>query len=77
MMDDSLKIWTVIRDPSDLPGVAFCARQWVIAPGGTSTPMETVLVAPTLDALREMLPPGLVKLARSPHDEPAIVESWI
>ena len=36
-----------------------------------------VTAQPSLDALREMLPPGLHRLPREPGDEEAIVETWL
>lgn len=68
-----LLLWTVCKDTSDFPG-SYTAR-----PHSTISqrPLELVLVASTLKAIREMLPPGLACLQRDIKDDPVIVESWV
>lgn len=74
---DLLELWTVTRRPIDLPGVEFAARQALIGPGGITRITERLVIAPTLEALRDQLPPGLVRMDRHPDDDPVIVEIWI
>ena len=76
-MTDNVEMWTIVRNPADLPGVAYSARLWLIEPGGLSTATDRLLTAPTLDQLRAMLPPGLYRLDRFADDEAAIVETWL
>lgn len=67
----SLSLWTVYRHPIDHPGL-FVARRFVLA-----RPTRECVTGKTLDEVRDKLPPGLVMLARSPGDEPHIMETWL
>lgn len=74
---DALYLWTVYDKPLDYPG-KFVARQWVVRRGEPEPlPTGQLIVAPTLDVVRRMLPPGLYRLDRSEGDEPHIVETWM
>lgn len=68
-----LFMWTVYAAPP-----RFVARQFVIC-RGDPTPRETgqSAVAPSLEVMRRMLPPGLFPVPRSEGDDPAIVETWM
>ena len=68
-----LILWTVCKNTSDYP------RSYTAMPHSTISgrPLEFVLVAGTLKAIREMLPPGLACLQRDIKDAPVIVESWV
>jgi hypothetical protein len=66
-----LDVWIVYDSPSDFPG-KFVARRFQV-----KTPTPDVLVADTLEGLRKLLPQGLVRLERTPHDQPHIVEVWV
>lgn len=70
-----LLIWTVTTGTKD-HGNRFVARPHRIDKGG-SAPLPVYLVADTLDALHDMLPPGLDRLPREPDDQAIIVESWL
>lgn len=74
-MSGTLHIWTIYDHPRDVPD-AFVARRHDIT-AGRSTPTEDVRLGPTLAAVREQLPLGLVCLGRSADDDPTIVESWV
>lgn len=74
MLEKRLSLWTVYRRPLDHPD-SFVARRWEIHP--EIAPTADVLLAHDLEALREMLPSGLVRLDRQPTDDPVIVESWV
>lgn len=75
-MNDVLRMWVVTREPADLPGVRFAARLWEIGPK-LSEPTAILLTAPSLDIIRECLPPDLYCLDRAAEDDPAIVEVWL
>ncbi len=76
MTDNSLAIWTVYDHPRDFPG-DFVARRFVVDAGG-ARPTDDILTAKSIDVLRDLLEArGLVKLDRSPGDDPKIVESWL
>jgi hypothetical protein len=66
-----LDVWIVYDSPSDFPG-KFIARRFQM-----NTPTSDVLSADTLEALRKLLPKGLVRLDRTAHDQPHIVEVWV
>lgn len=71
MVGFHLPIWTVYQSPVDYPG-KFVARLFI-----WDKPTAKVLIAPSLEALRALLPNGLSCLARSPADAPGIVETWL
>ena len=66
-----LDVWIVYDSPSDYQG-KFVARRFEI-----KKPTSDVLVADTLPGLRALLPPGLVRLERTQHDQEHIVEVWV
>jgi hypothetical protein len=78
---NDLLIWTVYARPADFPNSFICR------PTSTLTRkvnaewapyvLPVYLEADSLDALRLMLPHGLICMARSADDEPQILESWI
>ncbi len=72
--DGRLPIWVVTADTSDYPG-KFCAR--ITAAGRAVHVTNQVMLADDLQTLRDMLPPGLVKMDRDPTDPDGVVESWI
>lgn len=76
-MSDPLYMWTIYDHPSDYPN-CFVARQWKISAGET-TQTGSFVVAPTLDMLRHCMLADLhlACIARSPEDDPKIVESWL
>lgn len=67
----TLPIWVVYNSPRDMPGW-FVARQFEF-----DTPTNLFVRARTLDAVRELLPPGLTRLPRDPRDEQHILEIWL
>jgi len=68
-----LHMWTVYDHPLDYPD-GYIARLHVI--GKKSGPTNIIRTAPTLEEVRKLLPPGLIRITRSPKDEPQIVETW-
>ena len=75
MTSDDFFIWTVYDRPRDYPKL-FVARKFSTRRG--PRPTSEIMFASTLDGLREMLAAmGLTRLARSPGDDPVIVETWI
>jgi hypothetical protein len=73
----SLAMWTVYKNPSDYPG-KFVARRFDVDASGPK-PSASIIVMDDLEKLRDVLEfeLGLVKLMRSPGDEPQIVETWL
>jgi hypothetical protein len=66
-----LDIWIIYDNPSDYPG-QFVARRFQM-----NRPTADVLTAGSLEAVRALLPAGLVRLERTQHDQPHIVEVWV
>ena len=68
-----LLMWAIYDSPSDHPG-KFIARPYSLR---RQAPLRCHLAAPSLDAIRELLPPALYPLTRQADDDPVIVETWI
>jgi hypothetical protein len=66
-----IDVWIVYDSPSDFPG-CYVARRFKM-----DKPTSDVLTAATLDDLRALLPPGLIRLERTEHDQPHLVEVWV
>ena len=66
-----LDIWIIYDNPSDYPG-QFVARRFKM-----NQPTADVMTAGSLEGVRALLPPGLVRLERTQHDQPHIVEVWV
>lgn len=64
-------IWTIYDHPTDYPD-KFVARKFIL-----DKPTSEVIIADTLEELREMLPLGLSCFNRSVTDDPVIVETWM
>lgn len=65
-------LWTVYDSPSDFPGL-FVARKFT-----DQGPTLDFMTCPDLGPLREQLwRKGLDPIARSPEDDPVIIESWM
>lgn len=74
MTREGLAIWTIIERPSDYPD-EFIARKWIVAEG-VAAPTGDIVTGPTLQSVRDQIPPGLYCFTRAPEDDPNIVESW-
>jgi len=72
----ALVLYTVYGSPRDYPG-EFVVRRSVVAGGAVKIDPELFARAPTLDAVRALLPPHLYPLPRQPGDDPVIVEVWL
>lgn len=70
-----MPIWTVYHDTADLPGI-YSARLFMSAAGGMYVTGLAVTGA-TLEDVRGALPPGLIRFAPDPADDPKIVETWL
>ena len=70
-----LPMFTITDHPSDWPNF-YVARLWLTLP--KAEPMPLVIMDTDLERIQETMEAlGLVKLMRSPDDNPIIVESWI
>jgi hypothetical protein len=66
-----IDVWIVYDSPSDFPG-RYVARRFKM-----NEPTSDVLTAATLEDLRALLPAGLIRLERTEHDQPHLVEVWV
>jgi len=75
--DKVLRIWTVYDHPTDYPD-CYVARLHEVRVTG-SQPTGSFMVCQDLEMLRSILcfEMHLTCLARSPEDEPQIVENWL
>lgn len=71
-----LHMWTVYEGASDFPG-SLVARMYHCTAGQIWPDAKQVRVAPSLEILRQALPPGLFRMHRLPHDEPHVLETWL
>jgi hypothetical protein len=72
MNNRALVTWTIYDHPKDFPDL-FVARKFV-----GEMPASEAYAHSAIEPLRELMRGfGLVCLARSPSDDPAIVETWI
>jgi hypothetical protein len=80
-MTENLCGFTIFEDPSDCPG-HYVLRGWEVDDDGhvvrlenaIATPVSDVALESLRDTMREM---GLACFARSPTDDPVIVETWM
>ena len=73
--DDALSLWTVYRYPRDYPD-SWVARRIIVRAAQTLMTND-MYIAETLQEIRALLPKGLHRLDRSPHDDPVITEVWL
>jgi hypothetical protein len=73
-MDNALEMWVITEKPTDYADL-FVARLNLITDGAI-IPTDTVYTADSLQAVRRMIPQGLVMLPRHPTDSPVVVETW-
>lgn len=66
-----IKIWVIYDHPADFPE-EYVARKFIL-----DKPTKDMIVMPSLDEVRKMLPPHLTRLDRHPSDDPKIIETWI
>jgi hypothetical protein len=70
-------MYTIYDHPLDFPH-SFVVRRWTIDGGHEPKPDELPFaVGPSLDAVRDVLPVGLICLPRQEGDEPQVVETWL
>ncbi len=75
MTDDVLVMWVVYDHPTDYPE-SVIARLWEISSTGPVA-SASVLVAPSLEMLRQLIPPTFTRFARDPSDDAVIAEVWL
>lgn len=73
---DTLAIWTIYAGPRDYPD-HFVARKFLVGRHNQAIATQDMFVADSIEEVRALLPPGLIRLARTPSDDARIVESWL
>lgn len=69
-------MWTIYKHPTDYPD-HYVARLFNVDHTGSHPTIE-LMVSADLKELRSVLTGyGMVAMARSPEDEPQIVETWL
>lgn len=73
----SLLLWTIYERPLDYPD-GFVVRLHRVLPG-MSVATNHAVVAESLEEARGLIPGrcSMLRVPRSPQDEPQIVESWL
>lgn len=70
-------MYTITRQPADLPGAAFAVREHLVRPAGPVVG-DLLGTADTIEAARDLVPESAgANLGRSPGDDPVIVETWM
>lgn len=70
-----MEMWTIYDSPDDFPGTIVLRK--FLAQGGVPAPEGTVILCPSVEAARRLLPPGLACFPRAPSDPPSVVETWL
>ena len=76
MTERSLHIWTIYERPLDFPD-SYVARRFEVSRGVTVATKQIMLARDIAPIRATLAAKGLVKIARSPADDPNIVETWI
>lgn len=76
MTAPGLEMWTVYEHPADYPDSYVVRRSVVRSSREGGIELGEAWAAPTLDAVRKFIPPGLYRQVRAPDDDPVIVEAW-
>ena len=69
--DIKIPLITIYYNPSDYPG-KYVARLF-----DCSNPTHYIVLADTLENIRQSIPPTMRCFRRHPDDDPCIVEVWI
>lgn len=69
--DDDMSTWVVFEEPPDFPNQYVARRYRAYVDTGEYVSGSTLI------EVRAKLPPGLMRLERSAHDDPIVRESWI
>lgn len=74
---DALVLVTIYDHPLDYPD-GYLAREWSVSYGVRDpTPGQVVATGPLEQVRRSLIERGMTRIARSPEDAPAILETWL
>jgi len=68
--------WTIYDHPKDAPRGYVLRATFIMKHGGTQ-PDPMAWYADDVEALRAIVPPGLIKMLPGPTDDAVILETWI
>lgn len=71
----SLSMWAVYAHPTDFPD-HFVARLFIVNKSSPK-PTDKIIVADSINRLREYMPPNLHVVPRHEYDDPKIIEIWM
>ncbi len=71
-----MRMYVVYEKPKDYPD-SFVVRGWSIRSNGLVADPHLIATEDTLEAAREKIPVGLVRILPSKNDDPVIAEVWI
>ena len=70
-----LRIFTIYAHPRDYE-IGYLVREWAVGTGGAILTGRNFR-APSLQAARAIVPPGLFRIARDTEDDSGIMETWV
>lgn len=70
-----MKTYTIYKNPLDFPD-KYVMRVFENTSIG-SVPTSEIAVSTNLENVRDAIPAGCICIARSPDDDPVILETWI
>lgn len=68
--------YTIYDHPADYPD-DYVVRQWHIVKGMDEPVAGFCISLPSLEHVRQCVPPGLTQTMRHPEDDPYILETWV
>jgi len=68
--------WTIYDHPKDAPRCYVLRATFILKTGGTR-PDAMAWYASDVEALRAIVPPGLVRFMPGPADDAVILETWL
>lgn len=71
-----LPMFTIYRNPSDFPGKVVVREQALRGPHLLMSP-DPMAITDSIEAARQVIPRGMVRIPRHPMDDPVIVETWL
>jgi|GEM_PF-1532590 hypothetical protein len=73
---NKLMLWVVYDHPSDYPQY-YAARPWTHDNKGNYRKCDIVILASTINSVRNLLPHGLFRIDKQINDPHPIVEIWL
>lgn len=74
--DEDVCGWTIYCRPPDFPH-HYVVHQWWVTDEGRIPSRDLAVLCDTLEAAREQIPVGCMRVEREPEDDVTIVETWL